>query len=168
MYQEATPFWLRPLPIFIQVIGYLAIIYALLMFAAMIGMTAMSLYWGGSGSFELATDFGRKYYENGYSIEPLMIKCGGLIVFFIVFGLIFFSGFRMARGINKKGLAEYSSIQALWIAGQVDIIVRWGLGYGFYFSLIAWAIAIASYCLVRFNLYPLLKRILLDQGSTGS
>ena len=70
----------------------------------------------------------------------------------------------MARSINKKGLAEYFSLQALWIAEEVDIIVHQGLGYGFYFSLAAWAVAIAVYFLVRFNLYSLLKRILLNKG----
>jgi hypothetical protein len=72
----------------------------------------------------------------------------------------------MARGINEKGLAEYSSLQALLIAEQVDILVHRGLGHGFYFSLTAWVIAIAVYLTVRFNLYALLKRILMVRDPT--
>jgi len=164
MKQELVSVWRRPLPIFVRVVGYIAILQALLISVAMIVMAAMSLYMGGSGSFELATDFGRRYYENGDAIEPMLIKIGFIIIIFICSGLIFFSGFRMARSINKKGLAEYFSLQALWIAEEVDIIVHQGLGYGFYFSLAAWAVAIAVYFLVRFNLYSLLKRILLNKG----
>jgi len=157
------PFWRRPLPIFIQVVGFLVILYALLILVGIIGTIAMSLYSGGSGSFELSTDFGRRYYENGYSSEPLLIR-GGFVIFFSIFaGLIFFSGFRMAQGINEKGLAEYSSLQAVWIAQQVDIEVHRLLGRGFNFSLIAGVVAIAVYFIVRCSFYPFLKRILLKK-----
>jgi hypothetical protein len=160
---EAASVWRRPLPLFIRVIGYLVILYALLMLVAMIGMTALSLYMGVSGSYELHTDFGSQYFENGNSTEPFLIRTGMMLSFLIIATLVFFAGFRMVRGVNEKGLAEYSSLQAFWIAEEVDIVVHEGLGYGFFFSLTAWAIAIVVYFLVRFNLYSLLKRILLEK-----
>jgi hypothetical protein len=135
------------------------------MVVAMIGMAAMSLFYsGGSGSFEMHTDLGSQYFENGNSTEPFLIRNGMMLSFLIIATLVFFSGFRMVRGVNEKGLAEYFSLQAFWIAEEADIVVHQGLGYGFILSLTAWAVAIAVYFLVRFNLYSLLRRILLEKN----
>ena len=90
MTMGVTPFWRRPLPIFIRVVGYLAILYSLLILVAMIGMVGMSLYRGESGSFELATDFGRRYYENGDLTEPLLLRCGFMLFFFDLCRTYFF------------------------------------------------------------------------------
>ena len=71
------------------------ILYALLMSAGMLMATGMSLYDGGTGSFEMATPLGGKYYQNGSETEPLLIKTFTVIILFVISGFIFFSGLRM-------------------------------------------------------------------------
>ena len=157
-----TPFWLRPLPIFIRVVGYLVILYSLLIFVAMIGITAMSIYEGGTGSFELATDFGSKYYENGNSVEPVLIRCGLILLISVLAGFIFLSGKRMAQELNEKGIAEFCSVIGLMVAFLVPFFTHSVLGHYPFVSLVVLPIEIAVYCAVRFNLNSMLKRIFVD------
>ena len=134
------------------------------MSAGMLMAIGMSLYDGGVGSFEMATPLGRKYYQNGSETEPLLIQAFMVIILFIISGLIFFSGFGMIRTTNEKGLAEFSSIVALLGTLWAPFILYSIIGQAGFVSLIALPLEIAVYCFVRFSLYSLLKRILLNKG----
>jgi hypothetical protein len=164
MNERALPFWRKALPVFIQVVGYLTILYALLMSAGMLMAIGMSLYNGGTGSFEMATPLGRKYYQNGSETEPLLIQAFMVITLFVVSGLIFFSGLRMIRATNEKGLAEFSSLVALFCTIWAPFVLYSIIGQARFVSLIGLPLEIAAYCIVRLNLYSLLKRILLHKG----
>jgi CBS-domain-containing membrane protein len=69
----------------------------------------------------------------------------------------------MFQSVNEKALAEFSALTAWLVAIFVDILLSEILGHVFLPSPIAWAVAIAVYFLVRCNLYPLLKRMLLNK-----
>jgi hypothetical protein len=163
---KLNPLGRKALVVFVQIVGYIVILYILVMLVGALGMIVMQLSSNQSGSFELATDFGRKYYEKGSEGEPLLIQSILAFVFSICCGLMFFAGFRMAGSLSKNGLAEFSSLLAILIAEVSQALVQGILGHGLFVSLIALGTAIAVYFLVRFNLYSLLRGILLDENQS--
>jgi len=159
MNQEVVSFWRSPLPFFIRVVGLLVIVYTLLMFVGIIG------------GFIAAT-WVMPYWENRPDYTGERISERFLVIFYTcifidaVWNTLFlFAGLRMFRTKNEKALAEFSALTAWLVASFVGILLSRILGHVFLPSLIALAGAFAAYFSVRFNLYSLLKRILLNKES---
>jgi hypothetical protein len=162
MNQEVVSVWRKPLPLFIRVVGLLVIVYTLLMFVGIIGgfimVTWVMPYW------ETRPDF------TGQRISEKF-----LVIFYICIfidavwnTLVLFAGLRMFLAVNEKALAEFSALTAWLVAIFVGFLLSEILGHVFLPSLIALVGAVAAYFSVRFNLYSLLKRILIKDNLFNS
>jgi len=157
MEQGAVSVWRRPLPLFIRVVGFLVIVYALVMFVGIVGgfiaVAWVIPYWTNRPDYS-----GDQISERFWVIVYIC-----LFIDAVWNALFLFAGLRMFRNVNEKALAEFSALTAWLVAIFVHILLSGILGHVFFLSLIALAAAFAAYFSVRFNLYSLLKRILLNK-----
>ena len=144
MIQGTTSFWRRPLPLFIRVVGWLLMLYAVFMVVGSI----------------MAAWVTRHMEFQGITTWPWRISETMVLVVSV---LIVFSGLRMSRPTDRKALAEFSAVVALLVARLVNIgiTLKFQPGIG---SLVALAAAILVYVVVRYRLYAWLKRLLLDEA----